>query len=74
MHLDTYRGRIAHDRHRGTAQCRHVDVLCDNSFGCGDEHIGLGLTSPLSREWPHLRLDINQESQLLRRSPLLRHT
>jgi len=70
----TYRGRITHDRHRCTAQCRHVDVLCDNSFGCGNGRIGLRLTSPLSKERSHLRLDINQESQLLCRSPLLYHT
>jgi len=59
--IRTNRGRITHDRHSCTAQRRRVDVLCDNSFGCEDEHIGLGPTSPLSRERPHLHLDINQE-------------
>src|SRR6266540_1428559 len=50
----THHSRIADDRHRCTAQSRRVNVLRDNCFGCWDEHIGLGLTSPPLKDMPHL--------------------
>jgi len=59
--VGTYRGRIALDRHRCTGPCRHVNVLCEDRFGCGIEPMSLGPEFPPSRERPHLYPDAGQE-------------
>jgi hypothetical protein len=73
--VGTYRGGIAHDRHRCTAQRLHANFLCDDCFSCGGEHIlRFGAYVPSFERGTHLHLDTYQGLQLLCRSLLLCRT
>ena len=68
-----YHSRIAHDPDRCTAQRLRMNILDDNGIRCWDEPVGLGCTTPASRDGHHLCPCTSQELQPLCQSFLGQH-